>query len=83
MIQSELYGDIQKSLLNANSITKLKNRFGVANKVIPMLFYGEVGWWKDAPNAPDITDAKPYLDIHTNIQGDVAAMPKKEITYNF
>jgi hypothetical protein len=48
-----------------------------------MLFYGEVGWWKDAPNAPDITDAKPYLDIHTNIQGDVAAMPKKEIIYNF
>lgn len=60
-----------------------KNRFGIANKVIPMLFYGEVGWWKDAPNASDITDAKLYLDIHTNIQGDVAAMPKKEITYNF
>lgn len=65
------------------SIILVKNRFGIANKVFPMLFYGEVGWWKECKKASDITDPKPYLDIHTNIQGDVAAMPKKEITYNF
>ena len=65
------------------SVILSKNRFGLANKVIPMSFYGEVGWWKEIPKAADIPDAKPYLDIHTNIQGDVANNAKKEIIYNF
>lgn len=48
-------------------ITQLKNRYGIANQVIGMAFYGSVGWWNELKPGKDITDFTQYCDESTNI----------------
>lgn len=44
-----------------------KNRYGIANQVIGMAFYGSVGWWKELQQGKEITDFTQYCDESTNI----------------
>ena len=44
-----------------------KNRYGIANQVIGMSFYGSVGWFNELPPGRDITDFTQYCDESTNI----------------
>lgn len=44
-----------------------KNRYGIANQVIAMAFYGSVGWWKELDKAENISDPTIYLDQSKNI----------------
>lgn len=75
-------------------ITKLKNRYGIADQVIPMAFYGTIGWFKEIPKAEEISDHQIYYLPQDNItitslnkndvQKDEAQKePKKEIIYSF
>lgn len=74
-------GDRYRSLL------VVKNRYGEANKVQSLAFYGEVGYFKELPKGSDIIDSTPFLDIAQNIKGGTTQIDlvksNKEITYNF
>ena len=41
----------------------LKNRYGDADVEIGLLFYGEIGLFKELPKPEDINDYKPYLTL--------------------
>lgn len=49
------------------SLIVTKNRYGIANKVIGMSFYGAVGWWNELPPGKDILDFTVYIDPFSNI----------------
>lgn len=49
------------------SVIISKNRYGIANNVIGMAFYGSVGWFKELKPGKDITDFRQYCDESTNI----------------
>ena len=77
---------------NHRSVIISKNRYGVANQVINMSFYGSVGWFNELPSPEEITDFSQYRYESKNIpckQGtpkqirDEAEKPKKEIIYKF
>lgn len=65
------------------SLVLVKSRLGISDRLIPVNFFGEIGYYKSFPKPESISDWTPYLTLPFNIQRDVAAMPKKEITYNF
>lgn len=44
-----------------------KNRYGIANQVIGMSFYGSVGWFNELKPGKEITDFTIYCDETTNI----------------
>ena len=44
-----------------------KNRYGIANQVIGMSFYGSVGWFNELVPGKEITDFTQYCDESTNI----------------
>lgn len=44
-----------------------KNRYGIANQVIGMAFYGSVGWWKELKQGKEINNFTQYCDEATNI----------------
>ena len=44
------------------SIIISKQRYGVADQVININFFGSVGWWKELPKPDEITD---YTQFHT------------------
>lgn len=50
-----------------------KNRYGIANQVIGMAFYGSVGYFKELPKAESISDPSIYFKEEDNI-------PCKKIT---
>ena len=76
---------------NHRSIIISKNRYGVANQVINMSFYGSVGWFNELPPAEEITDFTKYRYESQNIpcknikeRVDEAVKPKKEeLIYKF
>ena len=51
-----------------------KNRYGIANQVIPLGFYGSVGWWTELPRPDDITD---YTQFQTE-QGNIPCKIRNE-----
>ena len=44
-----------------------KNRYGIANQVIGMSFYGSVGWWNELKKGKEIKDFTIYRDESKNI----------------
>lgn len=61
----------------------IKNRFGQANKIIPVSFYGEIGYWKQLPKAAEIKDFKPYTSLRQIKQQEKEdAVPIKDIIVN-
>lgn len=44
-----------------------KNRYGIANQVIPLGFYGSVGWFKELPKPEEINKFSDYIDESNNI----------------
>lgn len=44
----------------------LKNRFGLADVNKGLIFYGEIGMFKELPRPEDISDYSVYLDLLTN-----------------
>lgn len=44
-----------------------KNRYGIANQVIGMAFYGSVGYFKELPKAESISDPSIYFKEEDNI----------------
>lgn len=61
ILGSDGLNDVFRSLI----ITK--NRYGIANKVIGMAFYGAIGWWNELPPGKDILDFSVYLDALSNV----------------
>ena len=49
------------------SVIISKNRYGVANQVICLGFWGSVGWWKELPQPDEIKDFTFFLDERKNI----------------
>lgn len=49
------------------SIILSKNRYGIANQVINLGFYGSVGWWIQLPAPDQITDYTLYHSEYNNI----------------
>lgn len=45
----------------------MKNRYGVADQVIPMTFYGAVGWFKEIEPAEKIPNHAQYFNPADNI----------------
>lgn len=52
-------------VLRSTVITK--NRYGIANQVISMGFWGSVGWWKELPSPDEITDYTQFQAECNNI----------------
>ena len=72
----------------------MKNRYGIANQVINLGFYGSVGWWIQLPKPDEIIDYTLFQTEQGNIpckketlQKDVASPQreetKKTITFSF
>ena len=43
----------------------IKNRFGQCDKIVPVSFFGEIGYWKALPKASEITDFRKYTNLIT------------------
>lgn len=43
----------------------MKNRYGDADLNIGMVFYGEIGMFKELPKPSEITDYEIYLNLDT------------------
>lgn len=73
------------------AVQLLKNRFGESDKIIPVSFYGEIGYWKQLPKASDIQDFKPYTSLwkikQQKIKDDIPAKDiaekKQPLTFSF
>ena len=59
---------------NHRSLILSKNRYGIANQVINLGFYGSVGWWIQLPPPEKITD---YTQFHSE-NGNIPLKNKKE-----
>ena len=81
-------GQIHRSLILS------KNRYGIANQVINLGFYGSVGWWFQLPNPDQITDYTKFYYEYNNIPCKIRlnkkddSVPKrtdeqKSITFHF
>lgn len=46
----------------------IKNRFGQSDKVVPVSFFGEIGYWNELPKASEIKDFRKYLSLNTALQ---------------
>ena len=49
------------------SVILSKNRYGIANQVINLGFYGSVGWWKELPTPDQIIDYTQFQSEYNNI----------------
>ena len=47
------------------AICLIKNRMGVSDRVIPVNFMGEIGYYRNLPKPEEISDWKPYLSLET------------------
>ena len=64
MIQSGLYGDIQKCKIKYYTITNRKGRYGESDKAIGLVFYGSVGAFKELPPPNQINDYEKFKNIN-------------------
>ena len=65
------------------AVQLLKNRFGESDKIIPVSFYGEIGYWKQLPKAAEIKDFKPYTSLRQIKQQEKEdAVPTKDLVVN-
>lgn len=55
--------DIRQLLDRFRLIQILKQRFGMADKMVGCCFYGEVSKWIDLPLPQDIRDYEPYTKL--------------------
>ena len=60
---------------NHRSLILSKNRYGIANQVINLGFYGSVGWWTELPAPEKITD---YTQFHFE-ENNIPCKNKKEM----
>jgi hypothetical protein len=70
----------------------IKNRFGQSDKVVPVSFFGEIGYWNELPKASEIKDFRKYLSLNTALQeeeeddstvDDSTGEIQKPLTFNF
>lgn len=68
----------------------IKNRFGESDKIIPVSFYGEIGYWRELPKANTIKDFRLYTSlkkIKQELEDEVSTKPivevKQPLTYSF
>lgn len=52
------------------SLCLIKNRLGVSDRLIPVNFFGEIGYFAQLPKADTIQDYTPYLYLNSNIKQD-------------
>lgn len=66
------------------AICLIKNRMGVSDRVIPVNFIGEIGYYRNLPKPEEISDWKPYLSLKTNnsVTEDVPENKSQESTTN-
>ena len=55
--------DIRQLLDHARLILILKNRFGMADKMVMTGFYGEIGLWKELPLPSEIKDYEQFTHL--------------------
>lgn len=65
---------------NLRSCIITKNRYGVANNVIPMGFWGSVGWFSELPDPNNIDDFTKYRTEYGNIPCKIKQEQKDEIS---
>lgn len=46
----------------------IKNRFGEADRRVPLNFFGEIGYFKEFPNVQDCSDWKDYCYLYNDIR---------------
>lgn len=57
-------GDVLKSVI------VLKNRYGIADKVVPMAFMGSIGKFEELPKYEDIVDISYYQNINKELNNE-------------
>ena len=67
------------------SLCLIKNRQGVSDRLIPVNFLGEIGYYRNMPKPEEITDWTPYLSLKTNdsVTEDVPENKSQESTTNW
>ena len=60
------------------SVILSKNRYGIANQVINLGFYGSVGWWIQLPSPDQITDYTQFQIEQGNIPCKKETLQKKD-----
>ncbi len=67
------------------SLCLIKNRLGASDKLIPVNFLGEIGYYRNLPKAEEVTDWKPYLSLtKDSVDEDVLENKSQEpINFNF
>lgn len=65
------------------SVIISKNRYGVANQVIGMSFYGSVGWFNELPPGKEISDFTIYKSEQNNIPCKHISLNTNQLNYNF
>lgn len=62
------------------SVILSKNRYGIANQVINLGFYGSVGWWIQLPSPDQITDYTQFQIEQGNIPCKKETLQKKDFS---
>lgn len=62
------------------SIIISKQRYGIADQVINMNFFGSVGWWKELDPPDKITDYSKYKSEDANIPCNICDPKEDEVT---
>lgn len=67
------------------SLCLIKNRQGVSDRLIPVNFLGEIGYYRNMPKPEEITDWTPYLSLETknSVTEDVPENKSQESTTNW
>ena len=60
------------------SVILSKNRYGIANQVINLGFYGSVGWWIQLPSPDKITDYTLYHSEYNNIPCKIREIKRED-----
>lgn len=61
----------------------IKNRFGTSDVVVPLNFFGEIGYFKELPSSKSITDLSPFLILEDKIEEDLKEIDNNNFTYTF
>ena len=62
----------------------LKNRYGLADYNKGLVFYGEIGLFRELPKPEDISDYEPYLELSTSkIQDSIPIDDENKNEYTF
>jgi hypothetical protein len=65
------------------SLCLIKNRLGASDKLIPVNFLGEIGYYRNLPKAEEVTDWTPYLSLTKDLVDEDVPENKSQEPINF